>query len=213
MAMGLTTSVSRRRFLKTVGWAAGSALLVACSASAAPDAVPQQAAKVHTSDTLTREPSPSPQPSQTPDPDETAIPTPDGKPTATDEPGTVALEVDTSSNPTEFKFVQTALEAPAGSKIKLKLNNKTPMKDEVGHNWVLVKAGQEAGVVASGLAAGDDKDWLDVKDPNIIAHTKLIEGEVSDTVAFDAPAPGTYTFVCTFPDHHAGGEHGTLVIK
>jgi azurin len=204
--MRLAGSVWRRRFLQMGGLAVGGVLLAACSASAAP----RQSVQVHTSESLTREPT---KVRPTPDPDETAVPTPDGKPTPTEAAGVVVLEIDTASSPTEFKYVQEALEAPAGAKIKLKLNNKTPMKDEVGHNWVLVKPGQEAVVLANGITAGDDKDWLDVKDPNIIAHTRLIEGEQSDTVTFDAPLPGTYTFVCTFPEHFAGGQKGTLTIK
>jgi azurin len=125
----------------------------------------------------------------------------------------ILLEIDTAAGATEFKYIQETLEAPAGSKNTLKLNNKTKADDEVGHNWVLVKPGKEASVLASGLAAGDDKDWLDVNDPGIIAHTNLIEGEQSDSVTFDAPAPGTYIYICTFPKHYAGGMKGTLVIK
>jgi azurin len=78
---------------------------------------------------------------------------------------------------------------------------------------VLVAPGQEQAVLASGLAAGDDKDWLDVNDPGILAHTALIEGEDHASVTFDAPPPGTYTFICTFPEHHAAGMAGTLTIK
>jgi len=68
-------------------------------------------------------------------------------------------------------------------------------------------------VLANGIAAGDDRDWLDVDDPGIIAHTALIEGETSDSVTFAAPPPGIYSFICTFPDHHAGGGFGTLTIE
>ena len=49
-------------------------------------------------------------------------------------------------------------------------------------------------------------------DPAILAHTRLIEGGQSNTVTFRAP-PGTDTYLCTFPEHYAGGEKGTLVIK
>lgn len=49
-------------------------------------------------------------------------------------------------------------------------------------------------------------------DPAILAHTRLIEGGQSNTVTFPAP-PRTYTYLCTFPEHYAGGEKGTLVIK
>lgn len=125
----------------------------------------------------------------------------------------VMLEIGTSRLSTEFKYDKETLEAPAGSKITLKFNNNTKLDDEVGHNWVLVKPGQEDSVLANGIAAGDDKDWLDVKDPGIIVHTRLIEGDDSDTITFDAPAPGAYTFLCTFPEHHAGGQQGTLTIK
>jgi azurin len=108
--------------------------------------------------------------------------------------------------------MQTALEAPAGSTIKLVLTNATKLEDEVGHNWVLVSPGQEESVLASATAAGDDHDWLDENDPGIVAFTRLIEGGQRDTVTFGAPPPGTYTFLCTFPDHYAGGMKGTLTI-
>ena len=42
----------------------------------------------------------------------------------------------------------------------------------------------------------------DMKD-KFIAHTKMLGGGESDTIEFDAPAPGTYTFMCTFPGHYA----------
>jgi azurin len=51
-----------------------------------------------------------------------------------------------------------------------------------------------------------------VDDPAILAPPRLIEGGQSNTVTFRAP-PGTYTYLCTFPEHYAGGEKGTLVIK
>jgi len=125
----------------------------------------------------------------------------------------VLLEVDTSTEPEDLTYVQTALVAPAGSMITLTLNNRTDADDEIGHSWVLVQPGQEESVLVSGLAAGDDRDWLDVNDSGIIAYTALIEGEDSSSVTFAAPPPGTYTFLCTFPEHHAGGMMGTLTIE
>jgi azurin len=78
---------------------------------------------------------------------------------------------------------------------------------------VLVKPGQEQSVLASATAAGDDNDWLDTKDPGIIAATKLIEGDDSDEITFAAPAAGSYIFLCTFPEHFAGGMKGTLTVS
>ncbi len=137
----------------------------------------------------------------------------DAKPTQPTAAGRVTLEIGTASGATEFMYDPTTLKAPAGSKIKLKFSNKTNSKDEIGHSWVLVKAGQEESVIANAIAAGDDKDWLQEDDPGIIAHTSLIEGEQSNTITFDAPASGTYTFLCTFPEHYKGGMKGTLTIE
>jgi azurin len=149
----------------------------------------------------------------TPDPAASAGASPDPvaspSPPASEE--AVALQVDTATEPEDFAYAETALTAPAGSTITL--NNRTDMDDEIGHNWVLVEPGQEQAVLASGIAAGDDKDWLDVDDPAIIAHTALIEGEDSASVTFEAPPPGTYTFLCTFPEHYAKGMAGTLTIE
>jgi azurin len=189
----LKMPVTRRTFIALGGLAACAVLLGACSDAGGPEQPPA--------------------PTTGPDPDETAVPTPDGKPTPTLEVGVVALEVDTASGPTDNKYIQQALEAPAGAKIKLKFNNMTNSKDEVGHNWVLVKPGQEDSVVANGFAAGDVRDWLDKQDPGIIAHTRLIEGAESDTITFDVPAPGMYTFLSTFPGQYKAGMKGTLTIK
>jgi azurin len=154
----------------------------------------------------------SEQATQTPDPDETAEPTPDSRPTEPDPEGTVSLEIGTATGVNEFKYSKDTLEAPAGSKIKLRFNNDTNAADEIGHNWVLVKPGQEESVLANGIAAGDDKDWLQEDDPGIIVNTRLIEGNQRHSITFDAPPPGTYVFVCTFPEHYAGGMKGTLTI-
>jgi azurin len=139
-------------------------------------------------------------------------PTAAGSPGASVAPVSVELGVDTATGAAQFSYVQAALEAPAGSTIKLVLSNTTNPDDEIGHNWVLVQPGQEDAVLASGVAAGDDRDWLDDKDPGIIAASKLIEGNERNSVSFAAPPPGTYTFLCTFPKHYAGGMKGTLTI-
>jgi azurin len=127
-------------------------------------------------------------------------------------PAEAKLAIDTATGAEDFHFAADALSAPPGSTITLTLNNMTNPDDEVGHNWVLVKPGQEDAVLASGIAAGDDNDWLDKEDPGIIAATRLIEGNEKSSVTFDAPAPGGYTFLCTFPKHYAGGMKGTLTI-
>ena len=155
-------------------------------------------------------------PAPTPVPLVTAAPTPSpAEPSgpASTPSESVRLTVDTATGAEDFRYVRTELEAPAGAEITLRLNNLTDAADEVGHNWVLVRPGQEAAVLANGLTAGDDRDWLDVNDPGIIAATRLIEGGKRDDVTFLAPEPGAYTFLCTFPEHYDAGMKGTLTIN
>jgi azurin len=157
-------------------------------------------------------PEPTPEPTATPTP--IVTPEPGATPTPTPaEPVKIALTIETKSGAEDFHYAVDSLSAPAGSTITLKLLNKTNPDDEVGHNWVLVKPGQEASVLANGIKAGDDRDWLDTEDPGIIAATKLIEGDEKHSVTFAAPEPGAYTFLCTFPEHYAGGMKGTLTIQ
>jgi azurin len=147
-----------------------------------------------------------------PDPDETGMATADPNASASVPPGTVLLKVGTASRPDDFSYDLPTLTATADTKIKLKFSNNTDRKDEIGHNWVLVQPGQEAAVVASGKTAGDTVDWIKTDDPAIIAHTRLIEGGQSNTILFKAPPAGTYTYLCTFPDHFTHGQKGTLTI-
>ena len=46
----------------------------------------------------------------------------------------------------------------------------------------------------------------------VIVYTKLLGGGESDTITFDAPEKGYYTFLCTFPGHW-GLMKGKLVVK
>ncbi len=198
MSKVIAWSMIRRSLVRVSVIAAAIALLVACGGSAPAQPTATKVAPAQATRTL--------------DPDETPEPTDTGS-TQPEAAGTVLLEIGTATGATEFKYDKETLEAPAGSKIKLKFTNNTDPDDEVGHNWVLVKRGQEASVLANGIAAGDDKDWLNANDPGIIAHTRLIEGGQRHTITFDAPPPGTYTYLCTFPEHYAGGMQGTLTIK
>ncbi len=113
----------------------------------------------------------------------------------------------------ELKFDKERLEAPAGSKITLVMKNDTQPDSGMQHNWVLVKPGTEPMVAADGISAGADNAWLKPNDDRVIAHTaKMAKGGESVTLTFDAPPPGEYPYICTFPGH-AGVMKGVLVIK
>jgi azurin len=157
-------------------------------------------------------PTPEPTPTPVPPPTPGASGSPAVSPSPV-EPVKVALAIETASGAKDLHYATDRLAAPAGSTITLTLRNTTKPDDEIGHNWVLVLPGQEESVLASAIKAGDDNDWLDAVDPGIIAATKLIEGNQKNSVTFPAPVPGTYTFLCTFPEHYKGGMKGTLTIN
>jgi azurin len=76
----------------------------------------------------------------------------------------------------------------------------------MGHNWVLAKQADAAGVASDGMTAGLDNGYLKPDDPRIIAHTRLIGGGEQDTVKFDVSKLDTgeqYQFICTYPGHIA----------
>ena len=88
-------------------------------------------------------------------------------------------------------------------------------KNVMGHNWVLSKTADMAGVATDGMAAGLDKNYLKDGDTRIIAHTKIIGAGEKDSVTFDVsklnPAE-SYEFFCTFPGHNSMMK-GTVVLK
>ena len=88
-------------------------------------------------------------------------------------------------------------------------------KNVMGHNWVLSKTADMAGVATDGMAAGLDKNYLKDGDTRIIAHTKIIGAGENDSVTFDVsklnPAE-SYEFFCTFPGHNSMMK-GAVVLK
>lgn len=92
----------------------------------------------------------------------------------------------------------------AGQKVELTLNHIGKMsKQTMGHNWVLVKPDTDLGKFGVAAASAADTDYIPAEyEDQVIAHTKMLGGGESDSITFDAPAPGTYTFLCSFPGHN-----------
>ncbi|WP_191489776.1 azurin [Pseudomonas sp. FEN] len=79
-------------------------------------------------------------------------------------------------------------------------------KNVMGHNWVLSKASDMAGIATDGMAAGIDKNYLKDGDTRVIAHTKIIGAGEKDSVTFDVSklaAGEKYAFFCSFPGHNS----------
>ena len=76
----------------------------------------------------------------------------------------------------------------------------------MGHNVVISSQADMAGVVADGMGAGVDNDYVKPGDARVVAHTELIGGGGQTSVTFDVSklqSGGPYVFFCSFPGHSA----------
>lgn len=104
-----------------------------------------------------------------------------------------------------MKFDKNELKVKAGQKVKLTLRHKGKMDINVmGHNVVILKQGVNITAFAGKAATSKDTGYIPAgSEGDIIARTKMIGGGQTTSVEFDAPAAGTYDFICSFPGHYA----------
>lgn len=98
-----------------------------------------------------------------------------------------------------LQFDKGTFTAKAGCKVGLEFDNVSTFNQ---HNWVLVKAGTKDEVAGRGLGEGPDNNYVQPGDPDVIAHTPLVDPGKTDKVEFTVPEAGAYQFVCTFPAHN-----------
>lgn len=119
--------------------------------------------------------------------------------------GPCEAEIDSTD---AMQFTKATLAVPASCKqfkLTLKHVGKLP-KAAMGHNWVLAKTADMAGVASDGIAAGLPNDYLKPGDARVIAATKVIGGGESASVSFDVAklkAGEAYSYFCSFPGHSA----------
>ena len=97
-----------------------------------------------------------------------------------------------------LQFDKDRLEVAAGSEVVLCFSNGSRLSQ---HNWVMVRSGTKDDVALRGLEAGPNHDWVQPEDPDVIAHTRLVNPGERGEVRFTVPPAGSYQFVCTFPGH------------
>ncbi|GAB1855381.1 hypothetical protein MHTCC0001_02150 [Flavobacteriaceae bacterium MHTCC 0001] len=104
-----------------------------------------------------------------------------------------------------MKFDKKELKVKAGQKVKLTLRHKGKMDVNVmGHNVVILKQGVNVAAFAGKAATARDTKYIPAGSENdILVHTDLIGGGQTTSIEFDAPAAGTYDFICSFPGHYA----------
>lgn len=78
-------------------------------------------------------------------------------------------------------------------------------KNVMGHNVVIAKTADMAGIDADGIKAGLAADYLKAGDTRVIAHSKVVGGgeTTSLKVSVAKLSNGPYSFFCSFPGHAA----------
>ncbi|MDI1314339.1 plastocyanin/azurin family copper-binding protein [Prosthecobacter sp.] len=118
------------------------------------------------------------------------------------------IELKPSANPASpLSYDKTELSVTAGQKVKLTLNNSGGVLPQP-HNFLLLKPGKmdAVGALANAMLAdpqGMAKSYIpEAAKPDIVANTKLVQPNQSETIEFTAPAEaGDYPYICTFPGH------------
>lgn len=114
----------------------------------------------------------------------------------------------------DMKFNTDKIEVPAGSMVRLVFHNKGKMpKEAMGHNFTILAAGVSVEDYGKQAMMAKDNDYQ-VADryADVIANTKMLGPDEMETLEFDAPEPGTYKFLCTFPGHY-GSMQGDFIVK
>ncbi len=108
-----------------------------------------------------------------------------------------------------LQYDKQLLTVNAGSDVTLSFTNVATVQQ---HNWVLVKPGTKDAVALAGILAGVANGWIPVDDDRVLANSSLLDAGASEEIKFNAPAAGTYPFVCTFPGHNATMV-GNFIVK
>lgn len=113
-----------------------------------------------------------------------------------------------------MKFDKNELKVKAGQKVKLTLRHKGKLDLNVmGHNVVILKNGVDVNAFAGKAATSKDTGYIpEGSEGDVIAHTEMIGGGQTTSIEFDAPAPGTYDFICSFPGH-SGLMKGKFIVE
>jgi azurin len=104
-----------------------------------------------------------------------------------------------------MQYNATEITVAAGRTVKLTLTHVGSIPaTAMGHNFVLLAPGTDVNAFAAAGAAAQATNYIAPAEAGkVLAQTTLVGGGESATVEFAAPAPGTYTYICTFPGHSA----------
>ena len=104
----------------------------------------------------------------------------------------------------KMKFDMSEINVSEGQTVILTLEHTGTMPvTAMGHNFVLLKPGTSLDAFGTEALNANENDYIPTDTKDIIAHTKLIGGGESDEITFEAPAKGTYDYICSFPGHYS----------
>src|SRR6476646_1728048 len=118
----------------------------------------------------------------------------------------------------KMRYDVTAFDVSPGQKVSITIKNiGTTPKFSMGHNLVVLdKQITEQNVQAKFLDPASQEashDYVPPNDKNVLAHSKLLGPNESETVTFTAPyVPGQYLYVCSFPGHYTQGTKGFMTV-
>ena len=115
-----------------------------------------------------------------------------------------------------MKFNVTSFDARPGQKVTVKLKNIGELpKDAVAHNWVLLAKEAYAPKFIEAGTSHPERDYIAFEQEfYVLAKTKMLGPGESNSVTFTAPGvPGAYDYLCTFPEHYAGGMKGVMTVR
>ena len=102
----------------------------------------------------------------------------------------------------QMKFDKKVIRVNSNQMVTLTLNHNGRFPAlSMGHNFVLLKKEVDVDAYALKAAGARNSEYIP-EGNNELVYTKMLGGGESDTITFDAPEPGTYVFICTFPGHY-----------
>lgn len=120
------------------------------------------------------------------------------------------VQLNIASDGDELLFKPDRLACPTGARVRLTLRHTGEIIHDP-HNWVLLKPGFEAAFVADADRQAEDVSIPPGDEHMVLAATPLCPMGKTVSVEFTAPAPGSYTFVCSIPGH-GGTMRGILTV-
>ncbi len=122
--------------------------------------------------------------------------------------GVVHIHIESLGNSPGFDSHRIVV--PRDARVEIEIKNNATLEVMV-HNFVIVRKGAVDEVGAAAVEAGPEKGYIPDLDA-VIAHSGFIAPGQVGTFEFDAPPPGEYAFICTYPGHYLLNR-GVLVVK